>query len=98
MSLSPSRSTNKLTPFSRDSLRSLQDGAGGNVTGGVTDICSEFYNETLAQENPLDNISHMRTGIHISLSAYVAAMLVALFGLKETKDWSPSGSHDNVSV
>ncbi|GMH50578.1 hypothetical protein TL16_g00810 [Triparma laevis f. inornata] len=70
---------------------------GGNVTGGVTDICSEFYNDTLAQENPLDHISHMSTGIHISLSAYVAAMLVALFGLKETKDWSPSGSHDNGS-
>ena len=74
-----------------------EGGGGGNQTKSSTDVCSEFYNSTLAAEKPLDNISHMKPGVHIALTAYTAALLVSLVGLRETKDWSPRGSRDSSS-
>ena len=63
-----------------------EDGTGGNHTSSVTDICSEFYNETLAQEKQQDSVGHMQIGIHIALVAYAAATFVSAVGLKEVRE------------
>ncbi|GMH64456.1 hypothetical protein TrST_g86 [Triparma strigata] len=70
-----------------------EEDEGRNHTEGVTDICSPYYNETLALEEPLESVSHMWPGIVIATICYSVAFFISVFGIKETKDWSPPGSH-----